>query len=238
MRLEARETGEAMRFAHPLSLHEADWETILRGIRMQPRKRFLPSIGAGQPGPREAFTESERRYLARHLSQAFSQAKPDDWVVFALSQPREEDGDVRGGPGVTEVTSGGFFVEGGQLHLRLANYRFAITMRDVVEKIRNDPLRPGGDAFYELVAGRHQTIGADEEPGFTVPFRTQVPELVIEYQAWLTRPDQKPGDPDASEPKKPQPIDERLRTLRGLWDDGLITEEEYRQKRQKLLDEL
>lgn len=238
MRLEARETGEARRFAHPLSLDEADWQTILQGIRVQPRKRLLPSIGAGQAVPREAFTESEQRYLARHLSQAFAQARPYEWVVFFLAQPRDQEGDVRGGPGVTEAASGGFFVQDGQLHLLLANYRFAITMRDVVETIRSDPMRPAGDAFYELVAGPHQTMAADEGPGLRMPFRARIPELVIEYQAWLTRPDQKPEDPDASQSDKPRSPEDRLRTLQRLREQGLITEEEYRGKRQKLLDEL
>ncbi len=225
-------------FAHPLSFSEADWDIIFQGIRVQPKKRLLPSIGADQAGPREAFREGERQYLAQQLGQAFAQAGPDQWVAFSLSRPREEASDVRGGPGVTEVTSGGFFVQGAKLHLLLANYRFTVTVMGVLEKIRKDPLRPAGDAFYQLVASRHQTVQVDEESALTRPFRSQVPELIIDYKASLAQ--SSPKNEEAAEPEsqKPRALEERLRTLQRLREQGLITEEEYRLKRQKLLDEL
>jgi membrane peptidoglycan carboxypeptidase len=46
------------------------------------------------------------------------------------------------------------------------------------------------------------------------------------------------NQPAPREPLKPPDarIEERLRVLKRLWDQGLITEEEYRQKKKQLLD--
>lgn len=228
--------GAAMRFTHPLVLGETDWGKILKGIRVQLRKRLL-TIGATEAHPEEAFTESEARYLARYLAEAFSIARPDEWVVFCLGRQRGEGGTLRGGSGVTEMTSGGFFVERGQLHFVLANYRYAVSIPSVQEQIRDDPLRPAGDAFYDLVPGPHQTARwldtINSQPDLTKPLRAQLSEMVIEYQPFLALPDEATLGPGGR-----PPLEERLRTLQRLRDQGLITEEEYRLKRQNLLDEL
>ena len=242
VRLESRqvsgEDGSPMRFAHPVPLSEEDWARILGTISVQPQKRFLSSIGAGQAGPRVAFDEDERRYLAGYLREAFSMARPDEWVIFSLNHPREEREDLRGGPGVTEVTSGGLFVEGELLHLMLANYRFAVTIKEVKAQIRGDPLRPAGDMLYELVPGRHQSVHAVTAGGLSGLFRPSLLELTIEYQALLAHPDEKPDELSTSGTRASQSIEDRLRTLQRLREQGLITEEEYRLKRQKLLDQL
>jgi hypothetical protein len=228
--------GSAMRFTHPLVLGETDWGKILKGIRVQPRKRLL-TIGATEAHPEEAFPEGEARYLARYLAEAFSMARADEWVVFCLGRQRGEGGTLRGGSGVTEMTTGGFFVEGGLLHFVLANYRYAVSVPSVQEQIRDDPLRPAGEAFYDLVPGPHQTARwldtINAQPDLTKPLRAQLSEMVIEYQPFLALPD----EPTLRPGGRPSP-EERLRTLQRLREQGLITEEEYRLKRQKLLDEL
>lgn len=227
--------GAAMKFSHPVTLNEADWAKILKGIRVQPRKRLL-TRGAPEAHPEEAFTEGEARYLARYLAEAFSIARPDEWVVFYLGRQRGEAGALRGGSGVTEATSGGFFVERGQLHFVLANYRYAVSIPSVQEQIRDDPLRPAGDALYDLVPGPHQTARwldtINSRPDLTKPLRAQLSEMVIEYQPFLALPDEATVGPSGR-----LPLEERLRTLQRLRDQGLITEEELRLKRQKLLDE-
>lgn len=233
--------GTATQFAHPVVLSDTDWDDLLKAIHVQLRKRLL-SISSAQTGPQEAFASMERRYLAPHLAEAFSKARPDEWVVFVLSRQREEGGDLRGGLGVTELTSGGLFVKGGQLHLALANYRYAASMPFIPQQVREDPLRPAGDQLYELVPGRHQAVreaeAIDARWKLTTPLRTRLSELVIEYPALLSRQDVIGDGQSRSEERPSASIEERLRTLQRLREQGLITEEEYRLKRQKLLDEL
>lgn len=228
--------GASMPFTHPVAFSQSDVEKILKGIRLQLRKGLL-TIGAKETGPKEAFTESERRYLANSLAEAFARARPDEWVVFFLSRPRGQEPDQRGGPVVTEVTSGGFYADGAQLRLVLANYRYAVSMPLLLEQIREDPLRPAGEEFYELFAGPHQTVRRldtiNTKWDLTKPVRAHLSEMTIEYQAVLAFPDEPVLAPDG----RPF-VEERLRALQRLRDQGLITEEEYRDKRKKLLDEL
>jgi hypothetical protein len=225
VRLEAR---SALPFAHPVSLNEADWVRILHAIRVQPRKTFL-TLGMEQAGPTEAFDEEERQYLAPLLAKAFAKVRRDEWVVFYLSHPREQ----RGGPGVREETSGGFFIQGEQLHFLLANYRYAVSMTSIQEQIREDPLRPSGESFYELVPSQNQSVRSVKTWDMTEPVRARASELVLNYQALLSSPDER-----TPKPERGPSLEERLRTLDRLYKDGLITEEEYRLKRQRLLDEL
>lgn len=220
--------GAAMRFAHPVSLDETDWARILKQIRIQPRKRLL-TIGMEQTGPGEAFNEAERHYLARYLAQAFPMARPDEWVVFYLSHPREH----QGGSAVTEVTSGGFFIEGGQLHLLLANLRYAVSMDSIRKQVRDDPLRPAGDGFYDLVPGALQVVRPVKIWDLTEPLRAESLEIVFDYNAYLSSPDKTVLEPDAA-----LLFEERMKTLRRLYEKDLITEEEYRLERRSLLDDL
>jgi hypothetical protein len=228
--------GAVMPFDHPTVFSRIEMETVLRGIRVQLRKRLL-TFGAAESGPKEAFTDSERWSFAPVLVEAFAKARPDEWVVFFLSHPRGREVDHRGGPGVTEVTSGGFLVEGRQLHLLLANYRSAVSMPLILDRMRDDPLRPAGEVFYELVPGVHQTVGQFDSITSTwdpiKSFRTGLSELVIDYQATRIFPDESMRASDGG-----HSTEERLRALQRLRDQGLVNEEEYRLKRQKLLDEL
>ena len=225
-----------MPFDHPAIFSRIEMETILKGVRVQLRKGLL-TLGIAESGPKEAFTESERRSFAPVLVEAFAKARPDEWVVFFLSHPRGGEEDHRGGPGVTEVTSGGFLVEGRRLHLLLANYRTAVAMPLILDHIRDDLLRPAGEVFYELVPGVHQTARRFDSIKSTWDLskssRAGLSELAIDYQAVLILPEEamRAQDGDHS-------TEERLRALRHLRDQDLVTEEEYRLKRQKLLDEL
>jgi hypothetical protein len=228
VRLESREG----RFAHPVALKEAGWEKILREVRVQPHKRFL-ILEAVQSGPQEAFTESQRQYLARQLTRAFAEAVPHEWVVFCLSSQRGQEGHYRGGSGVTELTTGGFFVEDGQLHLVLANYRYAVSMEAVEEQIRQSPLRPAGDRLYELVPGQYQSVHQAKVPGLIEPIRARSQELVFDYQAFLSFAE---GPVQSS--VESTNLEERMRTLKRLYEQKLITEDEYQRTRKALLDRL
>ncbi len=218
----------ALRFAHPVSLSEAEWLRLLQAIQVRPRKGIL-TIGMEPAGPSAAFLEDDRRFLARFLALAFAKARADEWVVFYLSHPR----DGGGGPGVVELSSGGFFVEGGQLHLVLANYRYAAALPFIQEQIRDDPLRPAGEAFYEPVPGTYQSVRSVKIWDRTQPVRAESVELTTDYQTLLGS-QQEP----VLKPAGDTPLNERLRTLDQLYKEGLITEEEYQLKRQRLLDEL
>ena len=240
VRLDARygkgQDGMTLRFAHPVTSHEQAWSRVLEQIVIKPRKAFLLFVAA-QDNPSLAFNEIDRQYLAKYLSAAFARARPDEWVVFYLSQPRE--------PGITEVSSGGFFVEGGLLHFVLANYRQPVSMPFIQQRIWEDPLRPTGDTYYELVPQRDQTIRTERRSDLTQSLFGEVSVLVIDQSALSAREQDTlaPGSivQSGKEPghrEETAGMEVQLRTLRRFFEEGLITEEDYRQTRQKLLEQL
>ena len=97
--------------------------------------------------------------------------------------------------------------------------------------------------LYELSPGDHQTIIQDKEGKLR---KATGSELSIAYQSLLlAEPASAPVLPNGSS-SSPLPqsqskrlsMQERLKTLKQLRDEGLITEEEYRSKRSQLLEQL
>ena len=229
----------SQRFTHPFALSAEDWKSILTALHVQRQAEGL--LLPVPPGPVvPAFTEEEVSYLSVTLSKAFAQAQPNEWVVFGLSRATSQQ--------LTEVTTGGGYVDGSLLHIVLANYRKAVSMPGTRQLLWERPLRPDAGSAYDLVAGNHQTIVRDA--GFVAGLLSSAPsELAIAYQALLL------GEPAAaSETEKssaanqlpirpptiiapPLSIEDRLQVLKRLQAQGLITEEEYRAKKQQVLDQ-
>lgn len=225
----------AARFAHPVVLGPAEWARILGGVRIQNRKDSFLFTRALEP-PTEAFAPDEIVYLGRALSETFARARPDEWVVFGMSKVLPS--------GLNEITTGGWFAEGTRLHLLLANYRHSATRTTVRERLWKEPLRPIAAPFYDVVQGEHQTVvkGA----GFLSALASgSGPEIVIEYKSLLDLPPAAIRQPvPAVEKAVPAPeagrlpaaaAEERLRALKRLREQGLITDEEYREKKKEVL---
>jgi hypothetical protein len=229
----------AARLAHPVFLSAAEWARILAGIRIQPRKDSLIFTRALEP-PTEAFTSDEIVYLGRALSEAFARARPDEWVVFGMSRVLPS--------GLNEVTTGGWFAEGTRLHLLLANYRHSVTRTAVRERLWKEPLRALALPFYDVVQDeRHAVVkGAGLLSALSVGAGT---EIVIEYLPLSGAPPAaiRPSAVEKTMPvEKARPaqeagrlpsadVEERLRALKRLREQGLITDEEYREKKKEVL---
>lgn len=242
VRLQARygqgQDEKTIKFAHPKGLNETEWDHLLSHIYVQQQKTFL-SFGTPQPAPTLAFGEHERQYLAKYLAEGFDQARPDEWVVFYLGHPRE--------PSLVEIDSGGLFIEDGQLHLVIANYHQPVSMAFIQRQIMNDPLRPAGDSFYDVILKPHQTVRTVRRRDLTQSLLKQVSELIIDYGAVLD-PTSEPSltkgtfqletEIGGGTKRERSGLEERLRILNRLCEQGLITEEEFRSKRARLLERL
>ena len=225
-------------FTHPFSLSPEDWKSILTELHVQRQAEGL-LIPVPQGPVLSAFTEEEVSYLSMTLSKAFAQAEPNEWVVFGLTRSSPQ--------GLTELTTGGGYVEGSSLHVVLANYRKVVTMPSTRQLLWERPMRPDAGPAYDLVAGNHQTIV--RESGFVPSLLSPSPsELAIAYQALLlgepaeasvtqkTSAANQLAIPPAKIVAPPLSIEDRLQVLKRLQAQGLITEEEYRAKKQQLLD--
>ena len=239
VRVEAR-YGDAnpsglTRFNHPLELNEKEWTRLLESVWVR-HDPGLFTFASQEEAPIPAFTPDEITFLSKSLGKAFTRAHPDEWVVFGLLRARSAD--------ITEVTTGGWFVEGERLHLMLANYRYAVTMSSVRKRLWDDPLQAMGSRTYTFAPGDYQSatlVGG----GFVGDLRgTSILRLAIEYKGLLkppsaTKPAQKSDAPQpAVSPEQERGSDsaQKLRELKQLREEGVITEEEYRTKKKQLLD--
>jgi len=227
------DTVDSERLTHPLVLSPEDWMSLLRELHVQRQGEGIVFLAT--PGPVvPAFTAEEVSYLSVTLSKAFAEARPNEWVVFGLSGAPTQ--------GLTEITTGGAYVKGSSLHFLLANYRKVVTMPSTRQLLWERPLRQDAGPWYDLVAGKYQTIVRD--PNAISGFFSSAPsELSIAYQALLLGDAVKASDSHENSPMNPSPthnpqlsIEEQLQVLKRLKEQGLITEEDYRTKKQQLLD--
>jgi hypothetical protein len=229
---EESRAGAARQFAHPFVFTSEELTVVLSTLQVQRQAEGL--LFRDPPGPvLPAFTPEEIGYLSAALSKAFAQARPHEIVVFALSHLNSYN--------MTEVTTGGWFVEGPSLHVVLANYRKVVTMQGTRQLLWERPLRPDAGPHYDLVAGTDQTSVRDSG-AWSGLFSSAPSELSISYQAALLG---EPGEASTLQQERPSDevppalsLEERLRALKRFHDQGLITEEDYRAKKQQLLERL
>jgi len=223
------------RFNHPLELSEKEWTRLLESVWVRHDPGFF-TFASQDEAPIPAFTVDDITFLSKWLGKAFTRAHPDEWVVFGLSRARSAD--------ITEVTTGGWFVEGERLHLMLANYRYAVTMSSVRKRLWDDPLQSMGDRSYTFAAGDYQSATLVGGGPLGDLRGTSIPRLAIDYKGLLkppsaAKPVQKSDAPQpAVSPEQERGSDsaQKLRELKQLRDEGVITEEEYRTKKKQLLD--
>lgn len=117
VRLEADpSTGQGAVHSHPVAVTPDQIAAVLDGITIdEPRTRLPIYDDLSIPRHHKAFDANTIAFLAPLLSLGFAQATPEEVITFYLSKDRS---------GVSrEVTSGGLFVQGDELHFVLANYR-------------------------------------------------------------------------------------------------------------------
>jgi len=113
----------------------------------------------------------------------------------------------------------------------------------VRERLWKEPLRAVAAPFYDVVQDERQTV-VKGTGLLSVLSSGSGPEIVIEYRALLgappavekTMPVERvaPAAPDAG--RLPGgAVEERLRMLKRLREQGLITDEEYREKKKDVL---
>lgn len=223
------------RFNHPFELSGKAWARILDNVWVQYEPGVIALVSPKEPST-PAFTADEIAFLSKWLSKAFKHAHQDEWVVFGLTRRRF--------PELTEITTGGWFVQGDRLHLRLANYRHAVSMASVRNQLWDDPLLSMGDRYYIFASGDFQSATLVGGGPLGDLRGTAIPQLVIDYKSLLGPPPAaKPVQvPDAPKPSVAPERDrvgdtaQKLRELKQLRDEGVITEEEYRTKKRQLLE--
>ncbi|MDP3092219.1 MAG: hypothetical protein Q8N04_16220 [Nitrospira sp.] len=182
VRLELDRTVEKGReHSHPQSILPEQMAAVLAGIMIEEPLAKLPFYDdTSQPRRHRAFTEKEVGFFAPLLASALAQATPEEIVTFYES--REVSGTVR------EVTSGGMFIQGEILRLRLANYRSHthqsadIGVADTQDD-RLTPLRSFAPQRGRLHFEPRSSIAPDPDQGLTRMFSWDRREVAVLYRS-------------------------------------------------------
>ena len=219
-------------FEHPVNMEEEDLFRILQSIRILDPPSFLSKlILKAKPTSEWAFIEKEARFFAKPLAEALRMATPDERVVFFLKHKRSA---FKG-----TISSGIVFIKDQRLHFILARHRLGNQPGRPDISVDGNPFPGSSDQSYYVVPGRFQKLIEDTTaPGGgenLFPKRW----IAIEYVALLNAPPEPLNpEPAPGEPRQALPelsIEEKLETLKRLNEKGLITEEEYSNKKQELL---
>ncbi|MCP4754763.1 MAG: SHOCT domain-containing protein [Proteobacteria bacterium] len=182
--------------------------------------------------PKHVFNEEERKKLAPRLEEALNKATADQWVYFAVTADK---------PGLLfdslRFTDGLCYLKDGRFNLILNNVDFEIVGNED-ELVLVDP--------RDAPASKHFRLAVDPEQGYVRPSIVEDdPWLGDERMKWLVFDLEKllaanPVKKDAvqADQSGDLSIGERLKKLKKLFDQELITDDEYAEKRKKILEEL
>jgi hypothetical protein len=221
-------------FDHPADIGEAGMARILESIRIVQPPGFLSKLILKAKAEAEpAFTQEEAKTFAKPLAAALRTAATGERVAFFLHHQRSA---YKG-----TTSSGIAFVKDKRLNIIFGRYLMGNQPGSPDIPVGGNPFpTTTGQDFY-IAAGPFQTLQEEKEaPGgreLVSPQRW----LGIDYPSLLNPP--APAAPSSLEPANVEPtpkappltLEEKLKTLNTLKEDGLITDEEYHEKRKELL---
>jgi hypothetical protein len=110
-------------------------------------------------------------------------------------------------------------------------------MSSVRELLWQDPLHMIAGALYEFVPGPHQSLTREGGIGaFLIP---EAPQLALTYQQLLSDASRIDGGQEKGSPPSAHPdssLEGKLKRLKQIHDEGLITDDEFAAKKKMLLD--
>ncbi|UFS69177.1 SHOCT domain-containing protein [Geomonas sp. RF6] len=207
---------------HPVSLSDKRLHSELAALRVK-----FPN----NPKQVRVFDEPEVKLLTEQLPAALQKARPDQDVVFAVYGRNP----VLAGIGSEEVvTTGRAFYRENRLNLILGMLREQIRELDRRLQPFVPPSRGKGVELPGVVTSTSSKVTfAAQRPDWLV---IAVPEASAE--AALAPEPEVAGAPVKVAPVAAKDFEERLRVLGELKAKGLITEDEYRAKKESILKEL
>lgn len=213
--------------SHPFAISEGQLRRLLAGIEVR---------GAASIGKAPVFLKEELETIVPPLASALSKAGPNQDVAFAVTSRRG----LFGSMSPKSVTTGRLFMRGDSLNLI---FGLVQERRDIGEidyaGVKPEGFVPGsrerriGDRIWKIEPGRGQL---HNQRGDWLVFDRSVIPAAGATQAAPSTPGDATSGSDA--PTKAQEIENRLRVLDALRKRGAITEQEYRERRRAILEQL
>jgi hypothetical protein len=222
-------------YDHPVSISPALLQRTLEAVRVQQEPGLLMRLIVGKREARSLVDPETAPLFALKLSNALAEAGPQERVDFYL---------VSSPAAVTQsVSSGSFFVKDRRLHLRLDHFRTPLGNGAPLTAVEQpEPGQTGKrETDFTLVEGPH--LAHRKYKNWLGLSESDPHWLIADYAVLAAEP--LPVDPRAAAelPAPPQPpsdvppvgLEEKLRTLKRLREEGLISEQEYIEKKRALL---
>ncbi|HET6370316.1 MAG TPA: SHOCT domain-containing protein [Nitrospiria bacterium] len=234
-------------YDHPASIPPQILQVVLDSVLVQQNQGLLMSLIFGKKEKKSLLDPETSGALASELSKALSEAGPEERVDFYQTLPRDSV--------TVYVTSGLLFVKGERLYLHVDHYKAPLPKEDPpteVDQERTSNPAEKKELEFELLEGPHQVHRKYRNwIGFT---ESDSRWLLIDYSALGSASSKEPSSVEQSEssvpppspplPSSPSPssppaldgsLEEKLRTLKRLREEGLISEQEYIEKKRALL---
>ncbi len=162
-------------FSHPIDISPKTMAAILKGLMVRDRGPWLQRWIVGVTEDTPAFQEREVEFLAPKLADALSRARHTERVAFYLSYPQTS---IK-----REITTGGVYVRGHELHVMLANHRviYGIPAYGMVYD-RRYPLMPTAPKIFELTFVQPDAIVPTQSSLLSRLLGAEPDELVIDLQ--------------------------------------------------------
>lgn len=179
VRLEADEevlpTQPETRHTHPVMIPVEQMTNILKGLSIREHRIWIQRKISGEAPFEPVFSDHEIALLAPRLSEALAKANADERVTYYLSRPQTS---IK-----REITSGGLYVNGNQLHFILGNHRliYGIPAYGMVYD-RRYPMMPTAPKGFDLYFSPPDAV-VKQNPGIwsRLAGRTK-DEIVIDLQ--------------------------------------------------------
>ncbi len=214
------------RYDHPAEIDVETLHAVLKSIVVRHEVSFLNRLLTEQKEIRgAAFTPEEATLLAERLKRALSIATPEERVAFFLTSQKNSM--------TTMITSGVVFMREKEIHLVFGNDRTALSSDHRPHIPRENPLYSFEPGSFEILPQAHQRK-------FPYDSKRRIEAIAVDYAGLLAPA----PEPTASHAEKPalssegSKLEAQLRLLKKLREEGLITEEEYKEKKTELLKTL
>jgi len=203
---------------HPLEMSGEDMETMLESVDY-----FKPgffSVTGKEGDTYDLFNKEEIDMMAGPLAEALSKAGPNEWVDFSVYNFRGQ-----AFLGNFIITDGVMFVKDGKLNIAFRNLavKAAPDSRDINTLDPTESYRE----FRKIVPQSGQDKVAENWLAIDMKTVKQEKEAAEKAEA----------EAEKKTPTEERSAKERLKELQELYDEGLITEEEYNKKRKEILEE-
>ena len=212
-------------------------------VSLEALRQFLGGVGFLEEGREEPlFFKEELPPLLEALREAFAQAGPNEDLLL-LSTHKRGGSFLNPPKGLTAR----LFIQGGELNLIVHDARL-----DFMDRYRGSQILPdfkfGSRKDPSPVTLKYPGATSQRGDWLTLPLArlALLPSAVAPAVLPAARPVGVPEGPEAGAPRDPKPRDAayyeaqetRLRALKRLRDENLLTEAEYQQKRRDVLQGL